>query len=415
MNDELREKLSAYLDGALSEMDRKDVEERIARDEETRLELEALRAVSSAVKGLGREPLPGGFMARLQSRILREGSDTKRDWVFLPPALRPVAAIMSMAVVALVVWDKAHTPVEQAITGAAWDGTNDRAMVKTAAEAPTSMDVSGRVAALNSGAPSEYAAKKEDSADKLEIAPAGKRAAAPGKPLEVAEDDNRDQGLAGFKGMAGGGAGAAAGPGAAAAPSPAAPTSVFEKSAAEGGSFVARSEEERSAINERLYKTLEDEKKSMGIVRIVEKDSEDQPARERGDVMTLTASPEPSRLNRAGAMRGAAQGDKLGSLSKSKARAKDAAPVAVKAITLKSSEALAAAWGAAGLPGEPPAVDFPRQMALFLAGPRGCGITAVQNRKKFIVVLYKDSGMDDASRVRAVASSAKPAVVKLAE
>ena len=404
MNDELREKLSAYLDGALSEMDRKDVEERIARDEETRLELESLRAVSGAVKGLGREPLPGGFMARLQSRILREGTSPKRDWVILPPALRPVAAVMSMAVVAFVIWDKATAPIEQSITGAAWDGTNDRAMVKSAAEAPTSMDVSGRVAALNASAPNEYAAKKEDSADKLQITPAGKRAAAPGKPLEVAEDDNRDQGYAGLKGAGmGGGAGAPAAP----KPAASAPASVFE-----GDSFQARSEEERSAINERLYQKLEDEKKSMGIVRIVEKDSDDQPARERADAMTLTASPEPSRLNRAGAARGmASKQAKLGSLAK----AKDAAPVAVKAIALKSAEALAAAWGAAGLPGEPPAVDFPRQMALFLAGPRGCGITAVQNRKKLLVVLYKDSGMDDASRVRAVAASSKPAVVKLAE
>ncbi|MCR4296399.1 MAG: hypothetical protein NUW21_12750, partial [Elusimicrobia bacterium] len=80
------------------------------------------------------------------------------------------------------------------------------------------------------------------------------------------------------------------------------------------------------------------------------------------------------------------------------------------------AESLAAAWAAAGLPGEPPAVKFPGQMAVFLAGPEGCGITGVQNRKKLLVVLYKTSGFDDPSaRVRAVARSPKPVVVKLAE
>ncbi len=128
-------------------------------------------------------------------------------------------------------------------------------------------------------------------------------------------------------------------------------------------------EEERSAVNERLYKGLEEEKKRMGIAKILDKGA-------------VTAPQGP----------------------------------AVKAIALKGSEALSAAWAAAGLPGGPPTVHFPEQMAIFLAGPPGCGIATIRHRKKFITVLYKDAGFDDASaRVRAVALSLKPIVIKLAQ
>ncbi len=184
--------------------------------------------------------------------------------------------------VALVVWDKTRAPIELIAPKAGWEG--GQAAVKAAAEAPPSLDVH-----------------------------------APGKPLEIIE------------------------------------------------------EEERSAANERLYQGLEEEKKRMGIVKIIDKDAEAAP-------------------------RGRSPGDS-----------------AVKAIALKSSEALQTAWAAAGLPGEPPTIDFPKQMAVFLAGPPGCGIVTIQNRKKFVAVLYKDAGFDDASaRVRAITPSPKPIVLKLA-
>lgn len=276
----------------------------------------------------------------------------KREYFILPPAYRPLAFALSAAVVALVIWDKTQTSPDIAAPRAGSD--SEKVAVKTAAEAPPSIDVSGRLA--SSDELSDQNAKTED-AGKLEAASTlGKHISAPGKPLGIAEEK-----------------------------APAAPAAEDKN-----GAFLARNEEERSAINERLYKGLEEEKKRMGIARILEKDGEEKTPPPGGrDTTTLQATPEAARVR--------------------------AAP-AVKALALKSAEALQAAWDAAGLPGEPPAVKFPGEMAVFLAGPAGCGIAAVQNRKKLIVILYKDSGFDDASaRVRAVALSPKPVVVRLAQ
>ncbi|MBI2386695.1 MAG: hypothetical protein HYV14_11860 [Elusimicrobia bacterium] len=413
MNDAIREKLSAYLDGALLDSERATLEGELSRSEEMRLELEALRAVSASVKGLPKEPLPAGFMARLEARRARDAKP-ERDYLILPPAYRPLAFVLSTAVVALVVWDKTRAPEQLIAPRVGWD--SETVAVKSAAEAPPSIDVSGQLSAMGSrdkglddlssgsaesAAANELAAqtaKKEDDAGaKAGVASTfGKHISAPGKPLEVQEADGPASAEGGFARRA-----APSAPGAA-APAPA-PSALGD-----GGSsgYLARSEEERSAINERLYQGFEEEKKRMGIAKIMDKD-EDEPKLAGGgrEYMLLQASPEAARVDRArgavGAVRGAA-------------KAKGGAPV-VKALTLKSAEALSAAWAAAGLPGEPPAVAFPEQMAVFLAGPAGCGITDVQNRKKFIVVLYKDAGFDDPSaRVRAVTLSPKPVVVKLA-
>ncbi|UPT73706.1 MAG: zf-HC2 domain-containing protein [Elusimicrobiota bacterium] len=122
MNDAIRELLSAYLDGALPELERRDVEERLSRSEELRAELESLRSVSNAVKGLPRAKLPAGFLARLESRRLRERAPS-REYFILPPAYRPVAFALSSAIVAMVVWDKSRGPVGPAETArTAWDG-----------------------------------------------------------------------------------------------------------------------------------------------------------------------------------------------------------------------------------------------------------------------------------------------------
>lgn len=395
MNDDIREKLSAYLDGALSDAERRAVEVEISRSEELRLELEALRAVSSAVKALPKEPLPAGFAARLDARRARE-SAPEREYFILPPAYRPLAFALSTAVVALVVWDQTVTKSNVMEPRAGWD--SEVVSVKSAADAPPSIDVTGAVSADNAADPRELTAKKEDAALPSTL---GKQLSAPGKPLEVAEDR------------------APSAP--AAAPSRLIPDGALTKEQSDvldnlpdapgagGGAMIARNEEERSAINERLYKGFEEEKKRMGIAKIMERDEEPFKLASGGrEFMALQASPEAARVEgrpSVGAVRGAA-------------RSKAGAPVApvVKALTLKSAEALAAAWAAAGLPGEPPAVKFPEQMAVFLAGPEGCGITGVQNRKKLLVVLYRASGFDDPSaRVRAVTASPKPVVVKLAE
>ena len=368
MNDDIREKLYAYLDGALPDAERRAVEVEISRSEELRLELEALRAVSNTIKSLSKEKLPAGFMTRLGARRAREDSKPTRDYFILPPAYRPLAFALSTAVVALVVWDKTRTPSDIAAPRVGWD--SEKIAVKTAAQAPPSIDVTDRLASLDQ----PQSAKQEAAVGgKIEDSPTfGKHISAPGKPLELAEAPARDK---------------------------------FAAAGGEGSAFLARNEEERSIINERLYKGFEEEKKRMGIARVIDKADEPQnlPAGGR-ELMSLQATPNAARVDSGVA---AVRGD---------AKAKHRSAPLVKALALKSAAALQAAWAAAGLPGEPPTVHFPDEMAVFLSGPQGCGIVTVQNRKKFIVVLYKDAGFDDASaRVRAMKLSAKPVVIKPAE
>jgi hypothetical protein len=400
MNDQNHEKLSAYLDGALSDADRRAVEVEIARSEEMRLELEALRAVSAAVKGLPKQKLPDGFMARLEARRFREGSKPAQPYFILPPAYRPVAFALSSALVALVVWDKNHVPSEDLYPKVGWESR--KVGLKSAAEAPRSIDVTGKLSALGAAGASGQAkdealaepARKEDGAGFASSGSTfGKHLNAPGKPLEVAEE-------------------AASAPAAApAAPAaPAKPADALDRVDADNAAVsIARNEEERSAINERLYKGLEEEKKRMGIARILERDADDGKKLSTGgrEMMAMQDTPVAGPGRQAAAsMRGSAA---------PRAKAKREAP-AVKALALRSADALFTAWAAAGLPGTPPKVAYPEQMAVFLAGPQGSGIVSVQNRKKFIVVLYKDAGFDDAAaRVRAVPFSAKPVVVKPAE
>ena len=115
MNDDNREKLSAYLDGALSDEQRRAVEVEISRSEEMSRELAALRSVSEAVKGLGKEKLPEGFLTRLQARRARETAAPRASY-------RPLALALSTAVIVLVVWDRTHHPRELLKPLPDWDG-----------------------------------------------------------------------------------------------------------------------------------------------------------------------------------------------------------------------------------------------------------------------------------------------------
>jgi len=385
MNDSTRERLSAYLDGALSDSERRAVEVEVSRSEELRLELEALRAVSTAVKGLPKEKLPAGFLARLEARRAREGAAPEREYILLPPAYRPLAFALSTAVVALVVWDRT-IPQQELTQKIGWE--SDTVAVKSAADAPPSIDLSGKLSSGGSAGLADENDKKKEAAVAAKglSGTFGKNLNAPGKPVEISEDRV-----------------------AAAAPAESAPAAEGFAEATGKESFSARNEEERSAINERLYKGFEEEKKRMGIARIVDKGSEPDNLPMGGrDLMALQASPEAPRLDGGAmkAMRGA---------SAVRGMAKDSAPV-YKALALKTPEALAAAWAAAALPGDAPEIDFSKDMALFLAGPSGSGIVSVQVRKKLIVVLYKETGFEDAAaRVRATPASPKPVVVKPAQ
>ena len=168
MNDDMREKLSAYLDEALSAAERRDLESRLAASSELRRELESLRAVSQAVKALPRSPLPAGYLARLQARRARGGAE-RRDWVLLPPSYRPVAFALSSAVVAIAVWDQ-FDRIEAPL-----DIPYAAVKVVPKAEAPVAqVDLSGRITAAGAGAAAPLSA--------------------PGRPMEFAEDSSPAKG-----------------------------------------------------------------------------------------------------------------------------------------------------------------------------------------------------------------------------
>jgi len=63
--------LSAYLDGELSRKEARHVEEAVAASAELRAELESLRAVRAALRGLPRAPAPAGLSQRVLARAER--------------------------------------------------------------------------------------------------------------------------------------------------------------------------------------------------------------------------------------------------------------------------------------------------------------------------------------------------------
>lgn len=384
MNDELREKLSAYLDGALPAAQARALELDIAKSPELLRELEELKAVSKLLKDLPKEPLPVGFMQRLQRR--RAGLDAPaedRNWVFLSPTYRPFAAALSGLIVAVVIWDKVgeKTPVVPYYDGAA---------VLTAADAPpTQYELadkisSGKTAASDSSVAG--AAALEVHSPRVEVPADDKRAdmvarrervRAPGAPL-AAEADMAQHSFAGGGGLSG------AAP-AAFAPAPAAKASV----AAVRGMGAARpqTEEERSALNEEMYQAFEREKKKMGIAALVAKDETSERARRvlsaagRNQPAATIASPRPALLAKTAAPRGGHP-------------------------ALRSDAAYQAAWSSLLLPGQPPPVDFTTEMIVLLPEP-GIVDSALESAGE-LVVLWTPAPGSPRDRLRAVPASQYP-------
>lgn len=360
MNDEMRERLAAYLDGALSPEDRATVEAQLARSEELRRELESLKALSATLKSLPREKLPPGFFARLEAR--RHRALKPRTWVFLPPAARPLAFAMSTAVVALVVWDKTRAP-ESIHVPVGWQG--DRAAVVSEADAPTAQfDFAKQVTGAAAGG-SGLAANQTIAVAPAAPAPAAARKAAraPGAPLEVAE--------------------------------PAATA------------FVARSEEERSAFNERQHEYLEKAKKEMGIAKVIQRaDSEDDIALDVAEPPAARVSER--RLGGVAAVRGAASSQRLGAMSAGPSDDPDAtrARAKVVALLLTGPETLQAAWTASGAAGDPPAADFKTQAVAMLPEP-GL-IVGIQDGKKARIIRWRPVGGEPVLRFHIVPASDKP-------
>ena len=433
MNEELKRKLSEYVDGALPPDERAAVESALASDPEARRELESLKALSASLKALPREKLPQGFNVRLD---LKRAAPAQRDYWVLPPQLRPVAGALSFAVVAMVVWDRTRPVVPPTYDGGGWVG--DDAKVVREGEAPaTQLELASEIDAV-----AKREATGQDGEEALEKGSAGaaarrSRGRAPGAPLEPGGALSAFSGAAALEDKKADSLAKVAAPPAPAPaaeePAPAAAPAGKGFGSKEADSFSARTEEERSAMNERLYEGLEKQKKSMGIARVIERDEEyvqeeavaglrSQLAR-RADANNPLRVPESAGSAAAG--RDARAKSKSGrALSRANvpvpaapgafgggAAAKPAA--GVRALRLTSAESLETAWAAAGLPGAPPPMKFGSTHAVFLTGPEGCGIVSVRSGGDRVVVVYRDSGFDDpAARVRALPRSRLPLVLK---
>lgn len=312
MNDDLREKLSAYLDGALSETARRDLEARLAASSDLRAELEGLRAVSKAVKGLPRSPLPQGFLARLEARRAR-GAAPRRDWVLLPPSYRPAAFALSSAVVATVVWEQFNRTEAPPLL------TYEAVKVVPSSQAPISqLDLSAKVAdapeggsgpeALNKISRANAALEGMGLAERKGDAQAS-RPAAPGEPLGFKED--------------------ALSPG----------------KSAKGTTMT---EEERSSRNEEIIAALEKKKRSLGIARVLQRDAS------------------------VGAVRGGAAGGGASAPQAAEEPANYASGILSPdaGLVVIDDAGLAFSWTLLGLPGKAPSVDYAVRRAVLLKRSR---------------------------------------------
>lgn len=364
MNDDMSENLSAYLDGALSEAERRDLESRLAASSDLRRELESLRAVSRAVKDLPRSPLPAGFLARLQARRARGGAE-RRDWVFLSPTYRPVAFALSSAVVAVVLWEQFDRP--ETLLPRSYDAVK----VIREAEAPIAqVDLSGRITSAGAAGSNLDAMKKDSRANAalqgLGFAARDKAATARralGQPMEFSEE----------------------------APSPAAAPAAL---AAKAEGSAPMSEEERSRRNEEYMADLEKEKRAMGIAQVLPRRGSVAAARgaseadafARGGMQMMDAAPEPPGQALASntpalvsGSRGAARkrAGFGGSPAPESAETKQIVlgenldyssgiPSDDAGLVFTDGNSLASSWTLLGLPGNYPAVDYWSRRAVLL-------------------------------------------------
>jgi anti-sigma factor RsiW len=407
MNDETRELLSAYLDGALPEAERRELDARLAVSAELRGALEDLRAVSRAVKDLPKEPLPPGFMARFQARRAR-GDAPRRDWVFLPPEARPVVAALSIGVVALVIWDKVTVAPEQPFlhppeTAKVFDAANapvaqldlSRAARESAAGAAAG---AGGGAGLSAG---KFGALSDAKSLEIESAAAPPRAQASDKLAYLQTDDGRADSemkaaakpsVAAMRGSSARAKGSPisldGAPGAAgSAAAPSAEPQLTDRTR------PTMTEEERSARNEQMFSQLEGQKKKMGM-KVLSKDEAGPDAEHRGflglrepPVAPAIRAPMPTLLKSAKSAGGnAAVAAQAAPLAAPAGAAGRLAPDA--ALVFTDARSLASSWVLLGLPGDPPAMDFANGR-LVMIKPSATKILSVTPGPDAVTVVYR--------------------------
>jgi hypothetical protein len=383
MNDETRELLSAYIDGALTEPERTALEARLAASAELRGALEDLRAVSRSIKDLPREPLPAGFMARLQARKAR-GDAPGRSWTFLPPAARPVVAALSCGVVALMIWDKVAVPPEPVPIHPI-----DAVKVVKEENAPVSQ--------LNFSADRLKAASDAKS---LDLAGPASEPALRGDESPLVADKGAAPAVAKKFGslnfVRGGGGSAGRASGSPIASDSAAPASAEPQLT--DRTRLQMTEEERSARNEELIGGLEKQKSSMGM-RVLPKGEDGVDATAPGVLgfreppsAPMVRAPVPSLLKMAKPQGGAAA-------AAAPAAAPSSAlgrPAAEAGLVFADARSLASSWVLLGMPGEPPSVDFAANR-LVLIKPSAAKIVSVTTGPTSIAVVYRSLSPDEPS------------------
>ena len=398
INDETLELLSAYLDGALPEGERRALEARLAASAELRRELEELRATALAIRSLPQEPLPSGFLTRFQARRAR-GDAPRPDWVLLPPVMRPVALALSCGLVALAIWDKVViAPGPELLK------SDNEAKIETAAQAPTAQfDVSKRAAG--------------GSADSLSATPEGRGLSVAGpvtdpvQPGEVlprlqeredkaAESELRSRADARRLPSSVAAARGSAAPARAAGK----PLELTDRSR------PAMTEEERSARNEQMFGYIEAEKKKMGIASVAPKGAgaSGMLGAKAEPAAPAIAAPVPSLLKKISREGPAAADAVMPSKPGGPGRlSPDGGLVFGDAASLRSS------WILLGFPGLPPVTDFAAGR-LVLIKPSSTKILSVTTNPGAVIVVYRSLLPDetpDAAQDRVAPIPSEPKTV----
>ncbi len=336
--------LSEYIDGGLAEPARRRVEDHLSACGGCRAALEELREVCRMLKCLPREPLPPGFLQRLERRR-RETPDSAPSSFLLPYPARMAAYAASAAVVMLVGYD-AIRPKEPTIAPA----PSPRAFEQASAVPMKTAKLAARRAAP---AASYDAAGGLSGPAPVEKPEAGYASAAARLDAPVAA-----KALGGL--------------------------SMMEKAAPEAPAPLT---------NEELHAALKKEEARLGIRKVFEQSRIAPDAVAFGGVRGSAASADATRLP-AAAPTVEMAGATPGLLRRSAAAAARGAPLmdartpeTEEGAVIGSQEDLLRIWSLRAVPLPQPKVDFERESLLLVFAP--AEITSIKEEGGRLIVRHK--------------------------
>jgi hypothetical protein len=322
------------------------------------------------VRSLPKSPVPPDLLARVRSGRVR-GDAPRRDWVFLPPSLRPAVLALSCGVVALWIWQDVvvRTPIVLPAAPAA--------RLASESEAPLSqVDVSGPAGGRPADAASKAASDALGLSPTLRASASLTRARAKGRALDEAENS----------------------------PAAAAPQAV----GAAAGSGGVMSEQARSARNIEMFGDLERQKKEMGIAAIASGDGASSRVAALRGAGILPAEPAPSPVvaQRTPRMMAPPLADKTGSAAAAAAPPsafaadQQASPLGRPApdagLVFTDARSLASSWVLLGFPKSPPDMDFTVGRVVLIK-PSVSRIVSVTTTADAVIVVYRTLAPDEAS------------------